>query len=127
MALVARTTKMAIPALLYNIYSIQARRERMLLLLVVPILAVLVLPHNLTLAEVESFLESSVKQMIFHYLFNLVYASNKVLNQVLPFKVEKDTNLCDLVKAFCTIHSTTHKALLGWTSSVHQESRHRLA
>jgi hypothetical protein len=69
--------------------------------------------NNLTLGEVESFNDSSVKQIVFHCLFDLVSASNKALNQVLLFKVEKGSNLCDAVKAFCTNHSTTRKALLG--------------
>ena len=100
------------PALQYLIHTSGKRKDALVIGCAHPCRTGLA-ANYLTSAEVESFLESSVKQMVFHCLFDLVYASNKVLNQVLTFKVEKDSNLYDAVKAFCTIHNTTRKALFG--------------
>jgi hypothetical protein len=73
--------------------------------------------NTLTAAEVESFFDSCVKYIVFHCCFiNLVDASYKLLNQVFTFSVKENATLYDAVRARCTNHKTTHKALLGLTN-----------
>ena len=72
--------------------------------------------NTLTAAEVESFFDSCVKYIVFHCFINLVDASYKLLNQVFTFSVKENATLYDVVRARCTNHKTTHKALLGLTN-----------
>ena len=72
--------------------------------------------NTLTAAEVESFFDSCVKYIVFHCFINLVDASYKLLNQVFTFSVKENATLYDAVRARCTNHKTTHKALLGLTN-----------
>ena len=72
--------------------------------------------NNLTVREVKAFFESCVLQIVFYCFVGLVSASNKVLNQVFTFKIEEDATLHDVVRARCTDHKTTYKALLGLTN-----------